>query len=110
MKQKLYLFNKGMKIACVFSEVENSKDIIVFFHGFTGDKDEANKLFVKAEEYFNKHCFSTFRFDFRFSKTDSNSSESDGRITDMLPSEWISDGLLVTRKIKEMNNSLDIIK
>lgn len=94
--------NNGMKISGILSEVENSKDIVIFFHGFTGDKNEANNLFVEAENYFNKEGFSTFRFDFRFSKTNFNKSESDGTIEEMLPSTWISDGLFVTRKIKQL--------
>lgn len=102
MRKLLSFVNEGMKISGILSEVENSKDAVIFFHGFTGDKNEANDLFVEAENCFNKQGISTFRFDFRFSKTNSNKSESDGTISEMLPSAWISDGLFVTRKIKQI--------
>lgn len=102
MKRSLSLINESMKIYGILSEVENSMDIVVLFHGFTGDKNEANDLFIDAENFFNKAGISTFRFDFRFSKTNSNKSESDGEISDMLPSAWISDGLLVTEEIKSL--------
>ncbi|MGB9758670.1 MAG: alpha/beta hydrolase family protein [Thermoproteota archaeon] len=102
MKKPTLFFNEGMKISGILSEVEGSEDIVIFFHGFTGDKNEANNLFVEAENYFNREGISTFRFDFRFSKTNSNKSESEGTIDEMLPSAWISDGLFVTRKIKQL--------
>ncbi|MEM3257517.1 MAG: alpha/beta fold hydrolase [Thermoproteota archaeon] len=102
MGKPLLFFNEGMKLYGILSEVEGSKGVVVFFHGFTGDKNEANNLFVEAESRFNKEGLSTFRFDFRFSKTNSNNSESDGTISEMLPSAWISDGFFVTRKIKQL--------
>ena len=102
MEKPMLFFNEGMKISGILSEVEGSKEIVIFFHGFTGDKNEANNLFVEAENYFNRESISTFRFDFRFSKTNYNKSESEGTIEEMLPSAWISDGLFITREIKQL--------
>lgn len=55
---------------------------IVMFHGFTGNKTEAHRLFVQVARKLCKSGFIVFRFDFR------GSGDSDGEFEDMtLPSE-----------------------
>ena len=50
--------------------------VIVFVHGFTGDKDESQGLFSKAAEYFATRKLNTFRFDM------SGCGESEGEFID----------------------------
>ncbi|MEM2303546.1 MAG: alpha/beta fold hydrolase [Candidatus Bathyarchaeia archaeon] len=55
---------------------------VVMFHGFTGNKTEAHRLFVQVARKLCKSGFTVFRFDFR------GSGDSDGEFEDMtLPSE-----------------------
>lgn len=55
---------------------------ILMFHGFTGNKTEAHRLFVHVAKSLSEHGFMVLRFDFR------GSGDSDGEFEDMtLPGE-----------------------
>ncbi|MEM2350932.1 MAG: alpha/beta hydrolase [Thermoproteota archaeon] len=58
---------------------------IVFSHGFTGNKIEAHRLFVRGARKMSKEGFVAVRFDFR------GSGESDGEFEDMSISSEVSD-------------------
>lgn len=58
---------------------------IIFSHGFTGNKIEAHRLFVRAARRASKEGFVAVRFDFR------GSGESDGEFEDTTISSEVSD-------------------
>jgi len=91
-EETVSLVNKEMKlVGRVAVPDEEPEACLVLFHGFGGYKDETKNLFVNVSMRATEMKFACVRFDFRFSKTDTNGSESDGKLTQMLPSEWISD-------------------
>ena len=92
LEETVGLVNKGMRLVGRVAVPDGSpKACLVLFHGFGGWKDETKDLFVHASARATDMGFACVRFDFRFSKTDANKSESEGTLLDMLPSEWISD-------------------
>ena len=91
-EETVSLVNNEMKlVGRVAVPDEEPEACLVLFHGFGGYKDETKNLFVNVSTRAAEMRFACVRFDFRFSKTDVNGSESDGRLTQMLPSEWMSD-------------------
>ncbi len=60
---------------------------VSLFHGFTGHKIEAHRLFVEASRSLEEAGIVSLRFDFR------GSGESQGDFRDVTPSGEISDGL-----------------
>ena len=92
LEENVSLTNKGMRlVGRVTVPSGNPRACLVLFHGFGGWKDETKDLFVNASVKAAEMGFACVRFDFRFSKTDTNKSESEGTLLQMLPSEWISD-------------------
>jgi len=92
MDERFTVLNKGMKIVGIRNiPRDRPRPTAILLHGFTGSKNEAHDLFLKASNHLVSHGFSTVRFDFRYGKTGTNLNESEGEIADMTPSEWISD-------------------
>ncbi|MEM2921642.1 MAG: alpha/beta fold hydrolase [Candidatus Bathyarchaeia archaeon] len=81
---------------------QEPKAYVLLFHGFTGDRDENGDLFVKAARSLCDLGMAAVRFDFRYSKTDTNRSESEGHISKMIPSAWISDGILIHDEVRRI--------
>src|ERR1700730_7492286 len=59
---------------------------VILFHGFTGNKLEPHRLFLKISRALEQLGFACFRFDFL------GSGESDGNFEDMTVSKEISEG------------------
>jgi len=89
--RRFEITNDGMRIVGVM-ELPDARPApaIVLMHGYSGDKDEHGR-FKDASKRLKAMGFAAIRFDFRYGKTPRNGSESDGRLTDMTPDEWISD-------------------
>lgn len=103
-QRKMELTNEGMRLVGVFDTPDQEpKAYVVLFHGFTGDRDENGDLFVKTARSLCDLGMAVVRFDFRYSKTDTNRSESDGYISKMVPSAWISDGLLIVNEVRKIS-------
>ncbi len=86
--EELHLFieNEGERISTVMHIPEETPaPAVVFSHGFTGNKIEAHRLFVRAARKMSKEGFVAVRFDFR------GSGESDGEFEEMSISSEISD-------------------
>ncbi len=92
MDERFTVLNKGMKIVGIRNiPRDRPRPTAILLHGFTGSKNEAHDLFLKASNHLVSRGFSTVRFDFRYGKAGTNLNESEGEIADMTPSEWISD-------------------
>lgn len=80
--------NEGMQIVGMLHKPNSNKKLpsVVFFHGCTGSKVEANWLFVKLARALVETGIMVLRFDFR------HSGESEGNFENMTLSGEISDG------------------
>lgn len=90
MQKSLYFENAGTLLAGTLHLPKGRKSklpAVVLFHGFTGDKVEAHRLFVEASRSLEKAGIISLRFDFR------GSGESEGGFEEVTPSGEISDGL-----------------
>lgn len=87
--------NRGMRISGIveYPQIKPAPAIILM-HGYTGDKDEHGR-FVDASKRLAANGFLAIRFDFRYGKTPTNNSESEGELTEMTPEEWVSDAKAV---------------
>jgi fermentation-respiration switch protein FrsA (DUF1100 family) len=86
--EELHLFieNEGERISTVIHIPEKTPaPAVVFSHGFTGNRIEAHRLFVRTARKMSKAGFVAVRFDFR------GSGESDGEFEEMSISSEISD-------------------
>lgn len=102
LEETVSLANKGMKLVGRVAVPDKGPEAcLVLFHGFGGWKDETKNLFVNASMRATEMGLACVRFDFRFSKTDTNSSESEGTLAQMLPSEWISDAKAIVEYCRE---------
>jgi dienelactone hydrolase len=102
IEERVVLQNKGMKLVGVVSRPDRQPlACLVLFHGFGGWKDETNELFVRTSRSATEQGFACARFDFRYSKTERNGSESDGGLNQMSPSEWISDARLIVAHCRQ---------
>ena len=109
LEETVGLSNKGMRlVGRVMVPDEGPRACLVLFHGFGGWKDETKNLFVKASISATEMGFACVRFDFRFSKTDTNGSESEGTLAQMLPSEWISDAKSIVAYCRERFTGLKL--
>ncbi len=80
--------NEGMQIVGMLHKPNSSENppSVVFYHGCTGSKLEANWLFVKLARALAEKGIMVLRFDFR------HSGESEGNFENMTLSGEISDG------------------
>jgi len=100
-EETVILYNKGMKLVGRVTVPQGEPSAcVVLFHGFSGYKDESGQLFVHAARKAVELSMGCVRFDFRYSKTDKNASESDGSLKGMLPSEWISDAKMIVAEAR----------
>lgn len=83
--------NEGMTIVGI-KELPTSRPApaILLMHGYGGDKDEHGR-YEDASKRLVASGFAAIRFDFRYGKTPGNGSESEGKLSEMTPDEWISD-------------------
>ncbi|MGQ9479627.1 MAG: alpha/beta hydrolase [Thermoproteota archaeon] len=82
----IFLSNMGEKISGVIHVPDRvPAPAVLFCHGFTGDRIETHRLFVRAARRITREGFVAFRFDFR------GSGESEGEFEDMTVSSEISD-------------------
>jgi len=82
--------NKGQQLIGIFHMPDNLKSEekapgIVMFHGFTGNRTEAHRLFVQVARRLSKSGFIVLRFDFR------GSGDSDGEFEDMTVPDEVCD-------------------
>ncbi|MCX8171346.1 MAG: alpha/beta fold hydrolase [Candidatus Bathyarchaeota archaeon] len=95
--------NKGQQIIGVLHKPENIKPYervpgIVMFHGFTGNKSEAHRLFVQIARGLSASGFTILRFDFR------GSGDSDGDFEDITLPDEVSDAeRAITFLLKQRN-------
>jgi len=68
-----------------------SKKLVIFCHGFTGNKQEAGRLFVHTARALQKAGINALRFDFM------GSGDSSGSFNDMTPNTQIRDALDVLK-------------
>jgi len=61
---KLSVRSGTTSLAAVLTRESTAAPLVVFAHGFAGNKNE-NGLFVQAADYFARHGLSVLRFDFR---------------------------------------------
>jgi len=109
LEETVSITNKGMKLVGRVAVPDKGPEAcLVLFHGFGGWKDETKNLFVNASMRATEMGLACVRFDFRFSKTDTNSSESEGTLAQMLPSEWISDAKAIVEYCRERFASLKL--
>lgn len=80
--------------------VRKRRPAVLFFHGFTGNKVEAHRLFVKMARALAQAGIVAFRFDFR------GSGDSDGDFSRMTISQELEDAqaaLAFLRARREVN-------
>lgn len=83
--------NKGMRIVGISEfPAAGPAPAILLMHGYSGDKDEHGR-YEDASKRLVARGFAAIRFDFRYGKTPENGSESEGKLSEMTPDEWISD-------------------
>lgn len=67
----------GYTLRGILNQVENSKGLVIMFHGFTGHMNENGYLFKELSFQLAEHGFSSIRFDYR------GNGISDGRFNEM---------------------------
>jgi len=98
MQKSLYFEHQGALLAGTLHVPDSLKGRlpgVVLFHGFTGHKIEAHRLFVEASRSLEEAGMVSLRFDFR------GSGESQGDFKDVTPSDEISDGLRALEALAE---------
>lgn len=89
MPEELLSFQSGQDtLAAVWHHADKpNSPIVMMHHGFSGNKCEAHRMFVKLARKLVSLKFDTFRFDFF------GSGDSDGELTTATPSKWIQNSL-----------------
>jgi len=95
--------NKGQQIIGILHIPDNLNSEekapgIVMFHGFTGNKTEAHRLFVHVARALSEYGFIVLRFDFR------GSGDSDGEFEDMTVLGEVSDAEKALTFLMEQRN------
>lgn len=94
---KMYeLVNNGYTLRGLYNEVENSKGIVIMFHGFTGHLNENGYLFKFLSDELAKINVSSIRFDFM------GSGMSDGYFKDMTFKTELSDARCIIEHVKKI--------
>lgn len=95
MEQPEMLLWKKTKLWGVWHQSSNSDaPIVIFHHGFGGNKTEAHRIFVKCARELAEKGLNTFRFDFY------GSGDSEGSLTDATLSVWIENALEAVSFVK----------
>ncbi|MBS7648674.1 MAG: alpha/beta fold hydrolase [Candidatus Bathyarchaeia archaeon] len=103
MIRPVVFWNEGQQIIGILHSPDNIRPGeklpgIVMFHGFTGNKSEAHRLFVNVARSLSNSGFIVLRFDFR------GSGDSDGDFEDMtLPGEVSDAERALTFLLKQRN-------
>ncbi|MGQ9513920.1 MAG: alpha/beta hydrolase [Thermoproteota archaeon] len=101
--RRFEISNGGMRIVGVLElPASRPSPAVILMHGYTGDKDEHGR-FVSASELLRESGFAAVRFDFRYGKTPTNNSESDGKLSEMTPDRWISDAEEVLKYVAKLS-------
>ncbi|MCK5388178.1 MAG: alpha/beta hydrolase [Candidatus Izimaplasma sp.] len=74
----------------------NSNKIVIFFHGFTGNKNESNFSFSRQAKLFDKNNIDSIRLDYF------GSGDSDGQFEDMDFDDLIIQGNLIINYVKSL--------
>ena len=77
--------------------INNSKKIVIFFHGFTGNKNESNFSFARQARLFDKNNIDSIRLDYY------GNGDSDGEFNDMNFTDLIKQGNLIIDYVKTLN-------
>jgi pimeloyl-ACP methyl ester carboxylesterase len=87
----------GYTLRGILNEVENSKGLVVMFHGFTGHMNENGYLFKELSTQLAEHGFSSIRFDYR------GNGISDGRFNEMTFDTVLADARNIVKYAKSLN-------
>lgn len=77
--------------------VNDSKKIVIFLHGFTGNKNETNFMFSRQAKLFDEINIDSIRLDYY------GSGDSDGQFEDMDFNDLIKQGKLIIEYVKTLN-------
>jgi len=105
MTEKIFIQNSRKEnLVGILNNRYKYSPVLVFVHGFTGNKDE-NGLFVQAEEYFSSRNFNTFRYDM------AGIGESDGDYRETTLEKQAQDLQLIINTLRNMyvKNNLTIL-
>lgn len=81
------------------NRADNQVPAVILFHGFTANRQEAHRMFLKLSRALEKQGIASFRFDF------AGSGESDGDFSDMSVSSELRDAEAVLSYVQ----SLDVV-
>ncbi|MGD9569858.1 MAG: alpha/beta hydrolase family protein [Sedimentibacter sp.] len=98
MQESLWIDSRGQKIFGLLEydkPEEKGKNLVIFFHGFTGLKSAPHRMFRKVSELLSKKGYTVLRFDFI------GSGDSEGDFEDMTISREVEDGLSVLKYCNE---------
>lgn len=104
MREPVFFENEGQRLIGIMHKPEGEGPFptVCFFHGFTGNKAEAHRIFVGAAEELVKRGIAAFRFDFR------GSGDSEGEFGDMTFSGELSDALKALEYLRARNDVADL--
>ena len=77
--------------------INNSQKIVIFLHGFTGNKNESNFSFSRQAKLFDKNNIDSIRLDYY------GNGDSDGEFYDMNFTDLIKQGNLIIEYVKSLN-------
>lgn len=100
---KLVELKKEYTLRGIYNEVENSKGLVVMFHGFTGHLNENGYLFKVLSDELAANGFSSIRFDFM------GSGMSDGYFKDMTFRTELNDAINIIEYAKEIKKDQPLI-
>ena len=95
--------NEGYTLRGILSEVENSKGLVVMFHGFTGHMNENGYLFKELAAQLADKGYSSVRFDYR------GNGISDGRFNEMTFDTVLSDARAMVKYALGLNINKKVI-
>ena len=88
----------GVVVNCVKHESPNAKANVVFLHGLTGSRDEADNFFYNAASALSEESVNIFRFDFRGHGSSSHPSNKTTLVGEVI------DLKTVVTEIQKMND------
>lgn len=98
MQETVELIVKGKTLRGMYHrpEREGKFPTVILFHGFTGDKLEPHRIFLKLSRQLEKHGLAVVRFDF------SGSGESDGDFAEMTFSSEVREAEEILRFVRNL--------